>query len=128
MTTNLPKIIRVYFQVKVDDLVRAKDFYQETFGFDVAFFEGADIGWAEMQLPGEARLGLNLRRSGEDKPKSWGILTVEVENLEESWEYFKQKGTTPTEIVDNPNYISFFNIKDSEGNDIQIVSEPRIKD
>ena len=44
MTTNLPKIIRVYFQVKVDDLVRAKNFYQETFGFDVAYFEGADIG------------------------------------------------------------------------------------
>lgn len=128
MTNNLPKIIRTYFQVKVDDLLRAKEFYQETFGFDVAYFEGANIGWAEMQLPGEARLGLNLRRPDENKPKSWGILTVEVENIEASWEYFKQKGTTPTEIYDNPNNISFFNIKDSEGNDVQIVSEPRIKD
>ncbi|NHJ49241.1 MAG: hypothetical protein FK733_15740 [Asgard group archaeon] len=126
MTKNPIKIRRVYFQIMVDDLIRAKDFYDKTFNFPVAFFEGVDIGWAEMQLPGEARLGLHLRRPGNERPPSWGILTVEVEDLEACWKHMKKIDLNPTEIIDNPNNISFFNIKDSEGNSIQIVGDPRI--
>ncbi|NHJ40165.1 MAG: VOC family protein [Asgard group archaeon] len=128
MTENPINIRRVYFQIKVDNLVRAKDFYNEIFNFDVAYFEGVEIGWAEMQLPGEARLGMLLRLPGDKTPKSWGILTVEVEDLEASWNYLKKKGLKITEIKDNPNYVSYYNIEDSEGNSIQIVGDPRIKD
>ncbi|HUU77141.1 MAG TPA: VOC family protein [candidate division Zixibacteria bacterium] len=127
MTEGIMKIRRVYFQVKVNDLIRAKDFYQKTFKFEVAFFEGVELGWCEMQLPGEARLGLNLRLPGDDKPLSWGILTIDVENLEETREYLLEIGLEPTEIYDNPNNVSYFNVKDSEGNSIQIVGDPRIK-
>jgi predicted enzyme related to lactoylglutathione lyase len=126
MTNNPIKIRRVYFQIMVDDLLRAKNFYGKLFNFPVAYFQGVEIGWAEMQLPGEARLGLHLRRSGIERPHSWGILTVEVENLESCWEYMKEQGLNPTEIFDNPNNISYYNIKDSEGNSIQIVGDPRV--
>ena len=126
---NPMKIRRVYFQIKVDDLVRAKDFYNDVFSFDVAFFEGAALGWCEMQLPGDSRLGLNLRRTDEEKKApSWGVLTLEVENLEETREYLVKKELEASEIFDNPNNVSFFNVKDSEGNTIQIVGDPRIKD
>lgn len=128
MTKNPMKIRRVYFQVKVGDLVRAKDFYNEVFDFETAFFQGVEIGWAEIQLPGEVRLGLNLRRENEEKKDSMGVLTFEVENLEESREYFVERGMNPTKIYDNPNNVSFFNLKDSEENRIQIVGDPRIKD
>ena len=128
MSENPIKIRRVYFQIKADDLMRAKDFYNEIFDFPVAYFEGVEIGWAEMQLPGEARLGLLLRFPGDKTPKSWGILTIEVEDLETSWQHLKNKGLKTTEIRDNPNYVSYFNIEDSEGNSIQIVGDPRIKD
>jgi predicted enzyme related to lactoylglutathione lyase len=126
MPKNPIKIRRIYFQIKVDDLIRAKDFYNELFKFPVGFFKGVELGWAEMELPGEARLGLNLRRPNDEKPKSWGILTVDVENLKECWEYMKEIGLNPTEIYDNPNNVSFYNIKDSEGNSIQIVGDPRV--
>ena len=128
MTDNPMKIRRVYFQFKVDDLIRAKDFYNKIFDFDIAFFQGVEIGWAEIQLPSEVRLGLNLRLPKEEKKDSLGVLTFEVENLEESREYFAKKGLEPTEIYDNPNNISYFNLKDTEENRIQIVGDPRIKD
>ncbi|NHJ05741.1 MAG: VOC family protein [Candidatus Heimdallarchaeota archaeon] len=128
MTDNPMKIRRVYFQFKVDDLIRAKDFYNKIFDFDIAFFQGVEIGWAEIQLPSEVRLGLNLRLPKEEKKDSLGVLTFEVENLEESREYFVKQGLEPTEIYDNPNNISYFNLKDTEENRIQIVGDPRIKD
>jgi predicted enzyme related to lactoylglutathione lyase len=128
MIKNPMKIRRVYFQVKVDNLIRAKDFYNEIFDFETTFFQGVEIGWAEIQLPGEVRLGLNLRRPNEEKKDSMGVLTFDVENLEESREYFLKQGLKPTEIFDNPNNVSYFNIKDSEENRIQIVGDPRIKD
>ena len=128
VTKEQIKIRRIYFQVKVDDLDRAKDFYHEILDFPIAWYESPEVGWCEIQLPGDARLGLNLRRKGDKHPKSWGILTVEVENLEATREYFVKKGVETTEIFDNPNYVSYFNIKDSEGNSIQIVGDPRIKD
>ena len=127
MTGNPMKIRRLYFQFKVDDLIRAKDFYNKFFDFETAFFQGVEIGWAEIQLPSDVRLGLNLRLENEQKKDSMGVLTFEVENLEESREYFYKQGLKPTEIYDNPNNISYFNLKDSEENRIQIVGVPRIK-
>ena len=122
------KIRRIYFQVKVDDLDRAKDFYHNIFDFPIAWYESPAVGWCEIQLPGDARLGLNLRRKEDKHPPSWGILTIEVENLEATREILIEKGVQTTEIFDNPNYVSYFNIKDSEGNSIQIVGDPRIKE
>jgi predicted enzyme related to lactoylglutathione lyase len=112
----------VYFQLKVDDLERAKKFYEEVFGLDVTWYLSPEVGWCELQLPGGApRLGLN---SGET---SGGVLTFEVEDLEGSKKYFESKNIETTPIVDNPDMVSYFNLNDSEGNRIQIVSDPRVK-
>lgn len=121
------KIRRVYFQIKVSDLGRAKDFYNGVFGFEVAWFMDTDVGWCEMQLPNDARLGLNTREPGQDIIPSWGILTIDVENLEETRDYLDKKGLKPTEIADIPDMVSLFDVFDTEGNKIQIVSVPRVK-
>lgn len=118
----------IYFAVMVKDLERAKQFYEDTFGFKVAWYEGPEIGWCEFHLPTTtSRLGLNA--SGKDKEfgENNGVLSLDVENLEETKEYLDSKGIKTSEIVDNPNYVSFFNLEDSEGNRIQIVAEPRIR-
>ena len=122
---NPMKIRRVYFQFKVGDLIRAKDFYNNYFDFETAFFQGVEIGWAEIQLPNDVRLGLNLRLENEEIKDSMGVLTFEVENLKESREYFVKQGLKPTEVFDNPGNVSYFNLKDSENNRIQIVGDPR---
>ena len=123
--TDIPlKIVRVYYQIKVDDLERSTNFYKDVFGFEVSLYVGPELGWAESTLPGGLGLGHNLRLPGQDHPPSWGILTLEVEDLKIAWDYIKKKGLDVTEITETPN-VNFFNTKDSEENSIQIVQVPK---
>ncbi len=116
----------IYFQYQVKDFDRAKKFYEEIMGLEKVWDGGAEVGWAEFALPVEgARLGLNLTE-GEVK-KGSGSLTVNVDDLDKTREYFNSKGLSPTDIVDIPDMVSYFNIEDTEGNPIQIVADPRVK-
>ena len=117
----------VYFQYQVKDFDRAKKFYSEVMGFDITWDGGAEIGWAEFALPAEgARLGINLIRDGEHRQGS-GTLTMDVEDLAACQTYLGEKGIETTEIIDIPNMVSYFNLKDPEGNPIQVVADPRVK-
>jgi len=111
----------VYFQLRVDDLERAKNFYEEVFGLEVSWYVSPDAGWCELHLPGGSpRLGLNAGGEG-------GVLTFEVTDLEATKVYLEGKGLEATEVTDVPDMVSYFNTVDSEGNKLQIVSEPRVK-
>ena len=117
----------VYFQYQVKDFDRAKKFYSEIMGFDITWDGGTEVGWAEFALPAEgARLGINLIREGEPRQGS-GTLTMDVEDLDECKTYLQGNGIETTEITDIPNMVSYFNLKDPEGNPIQVVAEPRVK-
>jgi predicted enzyme related to lactoylglutathione lyase len=117
----------VYFQYQVKDFDRAKKFYSEIMGFEITWDGGTEVGWAEFALPAEgARLGINLIRDGEHRQGS-GTLTMDVEDLDACQVYLKGKGIETTEITDVPNMVSYFNLKDPEGNPIQVVAEPRVK-
>ena len=103
----------VYFKIDVKDMERAKKFYSDTFNLDIVFAPPPEVGWCELQLPGGApKLGLNLLEEGEFKPRA-GMLMMEVET---------------SDYTDLPGIVTYFYIKDSEGNRIQIVSEPKVKD
>jgi len=56
-----------------------------------------------------------------------GTLSMEVEELDSCISYLESKGVETSEIIDVPNMISYFNVKDTEGNPIQFVTEPRVK-
>ncbi|MGY5872405.1 MAG: VOC family protein [Candidatus Thorarchaeota archaeon] len=117
----------VYFQYQVKDFDRAKKFYSEIMGFDITWDGGAEVGWAEFALPAEgARLGINLIRDGEHRQGS-GTLTMDVEDLDACKTYLHGKDIETSEITDIPNMVSYFNLKDPEGNPIQVVAEPRVK-
>ena len=117
----------VYFQYQVKDFDRAKKFYSEVMGFDITWDGRSEIGWAEFALPAEgARLGINLIRDGEHRQGS-GTLTMDVEDLAACQTYLGEKGIETTEIIDIPNMVSYFNLKDPEGNPIQVVADPRVK-
>ena len=119
---------RMYFQVGVKDLERAKKFYEDIFGFEVAWYAGPEVGWCEFHLPGSnANLGLNASRKDEHTGADFSVLTIDVKDLEETKKYLDSKGLETTEIMDNPDNVSFFNLKDSEDNRIQIVGDPRVK-
>ncbi len=122
-------IKNIYFQVKVTDLERAKKFYEDIFNFEVSWYMGPEAGWCEFFLPNKvARLGLNLVEEDHEYLPNSGVLTFDVPDLETTKKYLEDKGIETTDIVDLPKMVSYFNFKDSEGNSIQIISEPRIND
>jgi hypothetical protein len=98
-------------------------------GFELKCDGGIQVGWAEFELPAPgARLGINLIREGVAAFRMGsGTLSMEVEELDSCLAYLKKKGIETSEIIDVPNMISYFNIKDTEGNPIQFVTEPRVK-
>ncbi len=130
MTKNFPfKTEYLYFQYHVLDIERAKDFYVNTFDFKVAYDGGTDIGWCELDLPVKGtRLGLNLLPEGSKLVSGSGVLSFEVTDLEKAKSVLENKGVPSDEIIDIPELVSYFNAVDSEGNKIQFVEEPRIKD
>jgi predicted enzyme related to lactoylglutathione lyase len=79
-------------------------------------------------IPGSgSRLGLNALGEGEVVDPNWGKLTLDVEDLEAAKSYLAGKGVETTEIVDVPGMVSYFGFEDSEGNKLQIVSDPRVE-
>jgi len=121
------KFKSIYFQIRAKDLERAKKFYEDVFNLEVAFYMSPEVGWCELQLPGSgSRLGINSLGEGETADPNWGKLTMEVEDLMAAKDYLTGKGVETTDVVDVPGLVSYFNLKDSEGNELQIVSDPRV--
>ncbi len=117
---------QVYFQYDIKDFSRAKKFYEDILGLEKTWDGGEEAGWVEFALPvSGARVGLNLKREGEIS-KGSGTLTLVVEDLDVTRSYFQKQGISASEIRDVPDMVSYFNIEDTEGNPIQVVSDPRI--
>ena len=76
-------IEKMYFQLKVKNLERAKKFYEDIFNFSVAWYESPEIGWCEFDLPGgNPKLGLNTIEESENFAEDSGTLTMEIENMD----------------------------------------------
>jgi predicted enzyme related to lactoylglutathione lyase len=122
-------ISKMYIQLKVENLERAKKFYEEIFNFNLAWYMSPEVGWCEFDLPGgDPRLGLNTIEEGEKIEPDSATFTIEVKNLDDTKNYLEKKKIETSDIRDIPNMVSYFNMTDSEGNRLQIVSEPRIKE
>ena len=116
------QVIKTYFQIQVESLDRAKKWYEDILGLDSLFF-ASEVGWGEMQLHGgDPKLGLNL--TDKTPEGNWGKLMLEVEDIYEAKKFMEAKGVDTSEITTVPEMVSYFDIKDSEGNGIQIVSTP----
>ena len=129
MNTKFPfKSDSIYFQYSVKDIERAKNFYVETFGFEVVWDGGTEVGWCELNLPVKGtKLGLNLLPEAAKLTQGSGVLTFEVTDLDKARKMLIEKAVISDEIIDIPELVSYFNSVDSEGNKIQFVGEPRIK-
>ncbi len=122
------KFRSIYFQLRAKDLERAKKFYEDVFNLEVTWYMSPEVGWCELRLTGTgSKIGLNALGEGEVADPSWGKLTLEVEDLEAAKDYLTGKGVETTEIVDNPGMVSYFGLEDSQGNQLQIVSDPRVE-
>ncbi|QEE17077.1 VOC family protein [Promethearchaeum syntrophicum] len=116
----------IYIGLDVADFDRAKKFYREIFNFEITFDAGKDIGWCELELPVKGiKLGLS---SNDNKKIKQGSTTmgINVEDIEKTKKYLESKEVYTTDIRDLPDLVSLFDMKDSEGNLIQILGKPRI--
>ena len=119
----------IYFQLRAKDLKRAKKFYEDVFNLEVTWYMSPEAGWCELRLPGTgSKIGLNTLGEGEVADPNWGKLTLEVADLEKAKAYLTGKGVETTDIMDVPGMVSYFGMEDSEGNNLQIVSDPRVED
>ena len=117
----------VYVAMEVYDFNRAKKFYTEIFGFTLEFDGGEEVGWCELNTPfSQVKIGLSLKP---DKKPSQNRtrLTLNVLDIDATKKYFESKEVETTEITDIPDMVSYFDIRDSEGNLLQFVSTPRVK-
>ena len=116
----------LYIALDVIDYDRAKKFYQEIFNFEITFDAGNEVGWCELELPVKGiKLGLNYHENNKIKPGST-TLGINVEDIEATKKYLDSKSVYTSEIRDQPDLISIFDMKDSEGNIIQFLGKPRI--
>lgn len=105
----------------VQDIERAKGFYQDTLGLQITEEDG---DWAEVDANG-LTLGLNGREPEGAGSKGGPMVTFRPEgSLEETVTNLKEQGVeVPAEISEHPwGRVATF--KDSEGNDLQLYEPP----
>jgi predicted enzyme related to lactoylglutathione lyase len=110
-------------KIAVSDLQKSKDWYSRLFGKgpDLEPFPGNveyKIGGAWVQI-----------HSGKVQPSSWN-LEIEVRDLSRERERLRRSGIAATEIATAPNVISWFDIKDPDGNGMRwfqvLTSESKV--
>ena len=105
----------------VQDIERAKGFYQDTLGLQITKEDG---DWAEVDANG-LTLGLNGREPEGAGSEGGPMVTFRPEgSLEETVSNLKEQGVeVPAEISEHPwGRVATF--KDSEGNDLQLYESP----
>ena len=118
----------MYYHRSVKDFEGAKKFYSEILEFEFAYETPPEFGWCEYKLPVEGtRIGLLRTDEGLTNKNPADSLNISVLDLEEVKKILDEKGVETSEIIDVPDMISMFDIKDPEGNKITFLGLPRIK-
>ena len=107
--------------VRVEDIERALDFYQNTLGFSVIKRDGP---WAEVDANG-LKIGLNGREPEGAQSGGGPVLTFRPEaGLEAAVEDLKGKGVEFAAGISEHEWGRVATFKDSEGNDLQLYEPP----
>jgi predicted enzyme related to lactoylglutathione lyase len=99
-------------EIRVSEIAKSKEWYMRLFGKapDLEPFPGNvefKIGGAWVQI-----------NQGEVKPSSWTIL-FEVRDLRRERERLRKNGIAATEIKSSPGVISWFDLRDPDGNEMR---------
>lgn len=122
ITANLDKIGQI--AITVDDVPRAKDFYQNALGMKFLF----DAGTLAFFKCGDIRLMLST--SEKQQPRGGTILYYKVEDIHATHAALEQRGVTfidaphlVAKMPDHDLWMTF--LKDTEGNTIGVMCELR---
>ena len=108
--------------IVVKDLKKAIEFYTQVIGLSLKE-ESPDYKWAELSGPSGCTLGIAEESDHSDiKPGSNAIISITVDNLEETCASFVKKGGTvvgkPLEI---PGHVKMQTLIDKDNNTMQFV-------
>lgn len=110
-------------EIQVSDLSRSREWYTRLFG------KGPDLepfkGNVEFKIGG----GWVQIVSGKPQPSSWD-LQVEVQDLQRERQRLREAKIDATEIKGVPNVISYFDLKDPDGNGMRwfqvLTTDPKV--
>jgi catechol 2,3-dioxygenase-like lactoylglutathione lyase family enzyme len=130
MMQNLNKLSML--SMVVGDMAKAKEFYAEKLGLDVAtdYRQDDDNWWVTLTLPGGGP-NITLARSSETsneppKPGTLGLYlsTSDIDALHEELE---ENGARPGEVQDDlygpGSGVKFFQLQDPDGNQVTFAEE-----
>ena len=116
----------------VSDMTRAKEFYAEKLGLEVAtdYRQNDDNWWVTLTFPGGGP-SITLARSSTTsneppKPGSLGIY-LSTSDIAAAHKELNEKGVNPSEIRDNlygpGSGVKFFQLQDPDGNQVTFAQE-----
>jgi len=101
----------------VDDMARARNFYEETLGLGPAP-QGVASPWVEFDLPGGGCLAITSVTPNKPSAGAGGTVALEVADLDAAMADLKAKGVTfLSDLIHSP-VCRMAVIRDSEGNGI----------
>lgn len=118
--------------VVVSDMKKAKEFYAEKLGLDVAtdYRQDDDNWWVTLTFPGGGA-NITLARSSAShneppKPETFGFY-FSTSDIAAAHKEFEQKGLTPSVVNDDlygpGSGIKFFQLNDPDGNQLTFAQE-----
>ena len=117
--------------VVVSDMKRAKEFYAEKLGLEVAtdYRQNDDNWWVTLTLPGGGASITLARSSSVKKTTQPGTLSfyLSTSDIAAAHKELNEKGVKPSEIQDNlygpGSGVKFFQLKDPDGNQVTFAQE-----
>ncbi len=124
---DLPMANEKIFQIMapVSDMAKAKTFYAEKLGFEVAAdFGQGDFHWVTLVLPGEGPKLILTTVQGDIKP-GWTTFYISTANIEELSQNLKAKGVVIDEIRNDllvpGSGVKWFTISDPDENKLIVA-------
>lgn len=112
--------------IVVQDIQKAKRFYVDTLGFELTT-DAPEYNWAEVKAPeSNFTIGIGQKSSDEDGMEigSNAVLTLTVDNIEESIKELSQQGVTfMGEVIEVPGHVKMISFTDPDGNHMQLVEK-----
>lgn len=120
----------IFIQYESTDFQKTFKFYHEGLGFDLSNFskqtKPEDVGLIEFNVPAKGSI-LSFSKKSADNIRVNDSLIIEVTDIDKLKEKLTTRHISASEITDVPNMLSFMTVKDSDGNSIMFISDPRQK-
>lgn len=117
----MPKI--VHFEINVDDVSRAKDFYEKVFKWKIQSWEG-NPEYNLIEAGEESEEGINGGLQKRENPEDQIFNYISVSSVDEAKDLIeKNGGTIESPKISVPGVGHFYMFKDTEGNKLGVMEE-----